>query len=127
MSINPNFAATPRFSATTISVAATGRAGQGTLGSVFVAGNQGSRIDWIRVSAITPITPGVVRYFISGGGNNYLFQEFPNPTLSPTTSGGNWTYDYLPPSALILQSGNILQASTEVAQEFDVLAFGGDF
>lgn len=127
MSTTPNFASTPRFSAATINTANTGRAGQGTLGSVFVAGNNGSRVDWIRAWAITPVTPGVIRYFVSGGGNNYLLQETAVPPTTPTTSGANWSFDFYPATALLLQSGYILQAGTQNAEEFDINAFGGDF
>lgn len=127
MSLNPQFAATPRYAGVTISTANTGRAGGGTILPVFVAGNQGSRVDWVRSVATVPVVSGVVRYYVSGAQNIYLLQENVITATTPNALTGTWTSDFYPTVAMVIPSGFSLCASTNNADEFDVFAFGGDF
>lgn len=128
MATVPQFAATPRVSSVSISTANTGRDGvAGAYGTVFTAGSNGSRIDWIHIHAITPVTAGVIRNYVSGNNINALIYEIPVPATIPTISGADWSYDYVPPTTLILQSGFNFRTSTQNAEQFMVTAFGGDF
>ncbi len=128
MSTSPNFAATPRFSGVNISTANTGRDGTGPMSLVFQAGNNGSRIDWIRTTQITTTTAGVVRYYVSGGNQlANLLQEQLVTAVTPSATTGALTYDFYPATALLIQSGYALTASTNNAEQFNVKAWGGDF
>lgn len=127
MSTIPQFASTPRAAGVSISTANTGRDGTGTLGTVIIAGNNGTRIDWVHTNAVNPTTAGNIRYFISGNGSQFLVNDIPVAAITPNTITGAWSYDLYPNSPILLPSGYNFRASTNNAELFHVTAFGGDF
>lgn len=129
MATAPNYAATPRASFVVISTANTARDGTGTLGTVFTAGSNGSRIDRIIAHATGTTTAGMVRLFVHDGTNARLWRELPVTAVTPSASVPAWSAEVVFPSntPLILPSGWSLRASTHNAESFAVTAFGADY
>lgn len=126
MATAPNFAATPRVGAVGISTAETSRTAPTNVETVFTAGSSGSRIDEINVVATGTTTANVVRLFLFDGTNYFLMQEVLIAELTPsaTTPVVTYTSTY---SNLMLPNGWSLRATTNNAESYEVLAFGGDF
>jgi hypothetical protein len=126
MAIAPNFAATPRVGAVLISTADTSRSAPTNVGTVLTAGSSGSRIDEINVVAMGTTTANVVRLFLFDGTNYFLMQEVLIAPLTPSVTAPVVTYisTY---SNLMLPNGWSLRATTNNAESYEVLAFGGDF
>ena len=128
MAANPNYAAAPRHGMVVISTANTNRDGTGTLGTVFSAGTNGSRIDMIAVQAIAATTAGMVRLFMHDGTNARLYREFEVAAVTPSGTVPAWRLNEMvmdPP--LLLPNGWSLRASTHNGESFVVHASGGDF
>lgn len=132
MATTPQYAATPKVGAQAIATANANRDGTGTVGVIFSAGTSGSRIDKIIIKATVTTTDGMIRLFIHDGTNFRLFDEIVVPaiTVSATVPAfqtviaeNQFTFE-LP---LILPNGYSLRASTEKAENFNVIAIGGDF
>lgn len=127
----PIYAATPRNSSVAISTANTNRDGTGTIGTVFTAGANGSRIEQIGIVPDAAVTAGMVRLYIYTGAAYFLFKEIPVQALTPSgtspvqpfwmASGNNIEMP------LILPNGYSLRASTNNAETFHITAVGGDF
>jgi hypothetical protein len=126
MAASPNFAATPRVGAIEISTADTSRTSPTNVGTVLTAGASGSRIDEVNVVALGTTTSNVVRLFLFDGTNYFLMQEVLIAALTPSVTAPVVTYisTY---SNLMLPSGWSLRATTNNAEAYEVLAFGGDF
>ena len=132
MAIQAQYASTPKVGVGQISTANTNRDGTGTIGTVFTAGTNGSRIDMIDVQATATTTSGMIRLFVHDGTSAYLVAEL--PVLAVTPSGTSPAYSqqlntntmtqFLP---IVLPTGWSLRASTNNAEAFNVIAFGGDF
>jgi hypothetical protein len=126
MANNPNFASTVRAAAVVISTAETSRTAPTNVGTVFTAGSSGSRVDEININATGTTTSGVVRLWLYDGTTYYLFQEILVTPITPSTSiavfSSTSTYNNL-----MLPSGWSVRATTNNAESFTVLAFGGDF
>lgn len=127
MSVQAQYAATPRTAVAQVSTANTARDGTGTLATVFTAGTGGSRIDDITIIATGTTTAGMVRLFLHDGTNARLWREVavsaitPSATVSPFSS-------LLGSLALVLQTGWSIRASTHNAETFNVLVTrAGDF
>ena len=131
MATSPQFAATPRASATltpaTLTLSLTAPA---TVTTLWTAGAAGSKIDIIRVNQVlTTAAPGIINFFIYTGSVYYLFDTytFLTTTLSATAEAQPADIYY---NALVLQSGYSLVESTTVAagqSAFSLVALGGDF
>lgn len=126
MATTPNFASTVRASAVVISTADTSRTAPTNVGTVFTAGASGSRIDEVSISATGTTTTGVVRLFIYDGTTYFLLQEILVQAITPSTSVAVFTYDTTF-NNMMLPSGYSLRATTNNAESFSVIAFGGDF
>lgn len=126
MATSPNFAATPRVGAVLISTADTSRTSPTNVGIVLTAGSSGSRIDEINVVAMGTTTANVVRLFLFDGTNYFLMQEVLIAALIPSASLPVVTYTTTY-NNLMLPSGWSLRATTNNAESYEVLAFGGDF
>lgn len=126
MANNPNFASTVRASAAIISTADTSRTAPTNVGTVLTAGASGSRIDEIDITATGTTTSGVVRLWLYNGTTYYLFQEILVSAITPSVTQASFssTSTY---NNLMLPTGWSLRATTNNAEEFDVIAFGGDF
>lgn len=125
MSASPEFASTPRCSAVSIGTANTNRDGTGTIGTVFTAGANGSRVDYVEIVAVGTTTAGVVRLYIYDGSNYFLLREVLVSALTPSTTVA--VFSAIIALDRVLPSGYSLRASTHNAETFKVTGFGGDF
>lgn len=133
MAVQAQFAATPKVGMATISTANTARDGTGTIGVVFTAGTNGSRIDRVVIKATGTTTAGLVRLFIHDGTSARLYREIGVSAITPsgtvatyevgTSSNNAADIGFLP---LTLPTGYSLRASTHNAESFVVTAIGGD-
>lgn len=127
MSINANYAATPRAAAAQVTTANTNRDGTGTIVTVLTAGANGSRVDDITVTAVGTTTAGMVRLFVNDGANTRLWQEVPVSAITPSGTVQAFTTTLLN-QALILPNGFSLRASTNNAETFNIIVRrAGDF
>jgi hypothetical protein len=126
MAVAPNFAATPKVGAATISTADTSRTAPTNAATVFTAGSSGSRIDEVNVVATGTTAANVVRLFVHDGTSFFLLQEVLIAALTPSASSPVVTYTFTY-NNLMLPSGWSLRASTNNAEGYVVTAFGGDF
>lgn len=132
MSTTANYAATPNLGIAAISTANTNRDGTGTIGTVLTAGASGSRVDAVMLKATGTTTAGMIRLFIHNGTTAYLLNEIPVLANTPSSTAPAWevqmnssTMSQLFP--IILPTGYSLRASTNNAENFNVMAQGGDF
>lgn len=126
MSAAPQFASAVRVSAVSISTADTSRTSPTNVGTVFTAGESGSRIDEVDIIATGTTTTGVVRLWIYTGSAYYLLQEVLVSAITPSVSVSSFSAVYTF-NNLMLPSGYSLRATTNNAESFNVIAFGGDF
>ena len=132
MAIQAQYASTPKVGVGQISTANTNRDGTGTIGTVFTAGTNGSRIDMIDVQATATTTAGMIRLFVHDGTTAFLVAELPVVAVTPSATNPaysqqlntNTMTQFLP---IVLPTGWSLRASTNNAEAFNVIAFGGDF
>lgn len=132
MAIQAQYASTPKVGVGQISTANTNRDGTGTIGTVFTAGSSGSRIDMIDVQATATTTAGMIRLFVHDGTTAFLVAELPVVAVTPSATNPaysqqlntNTMTQFLP---IVLPTGYSLRASTNNAEAFNVIAFGGDF
>jgi hypothetical protein len=131
MAVNttPIFTLTANVGCVAISTANTNRDGTGTIGTVLTAGSYGTRITRITIQATVTTTAGMVRLYIYTGSTYYLWREQPIAAVTPsaTVKAENYTINLLGEEALVLPSGYSLRASTEKAENFNIIAEGGDF
>lgn len=136
MAVAPNYSSTPKIGIAQIATANAARDGTGTMGTVFTAGANGSRIDTIEVQATAATTAGMVRLFIHDGTAARLFAEVPVSIQTPSSTATAWSATYSSQAGnlagatvmpIILPTGYSLRAATNNAEAFNVLAFGGDF
>lgn len=130
MATNPNFAATPRAAVGQATAANTARDGTGTIATIFTAGASGSRIDRVRIQAAGTTTAGVVRLFLHDGTNARLLSEHLVTAITPSTTVEAFSVDLdlvALGRVIMLPNGWSLRASTNNAETFNVMAFGGDF
>jgi hypothetical protein len=142
MASQGNYLYTPKNGGATISTANANRDGTGTLGTIVTGATRdtsanpprlgGSRIDALAIQAQGTTTAGMVRLYVSGGGTDRLIAEVPVEPVTPGANTRAWqvrlnqtTCDFLP---IILGSGEVLKASTEKAEAFNVVPLmAGDF
>lgn len=132
MSINANFASTPRVGMGQVTTSNTNRDGTGTIATIFTAGSNGSRIDSIAIKATGTTTAGMVRLFINDGSNTRLLSEVPVQALTPGNASPAWevtlnTNSMSQVLPIILPNLYSLRASTNNAETFNIIASGGDF
>jgi hypothetical protein len=132
MATQAQYASVPKVGVGQISTANTNRDGTGTIGTVFTAGANGSRIDMIDLQATATTTAGMIRLFVHDGTNAILIGELPVTAVTPSGTLPAWTAQLntntmtqlLP---ITIPTGWSLRASTNNAEAFNVIAFGGDF
>ena len=126
MANNPSFASTPRVGLSTVSTADTSRTSPTNVVTVFTAGASGSRIDEINITATGTTTANMIRLWVYNGSTYYLFQEISVTAITPTTGlsvfQSSSTYNNF-----MLESGQSLRVTTNNAESYNVVAFGGDF
>jgi len=126
---NPVFVGTMNLGVAAIATANTNRDGTGTIGTIFTAGAQGSRVHRIRVKASVTTTAGMVRIFIHNGSAYFLYLEIPVTALTPSATVEAFSYELDLPNedAILLPTGYTIRASTHNAENFNVFVEGGDF
>lgn len=131
MASNPNFTAAPRVGHARIATANAGRDGSGTLGELLAGVAAGTRIDRVQVRATGTTTAGMIRLFYFDGTNYRLLGEIIVAAITPGAAVKAWEGELVRadglPLALLPGTAHKLFASTNNAEQFDVLAFGGDF
>lgn len=127
MATIPNFTSTPRIGLGQVSAANTARDGTGTIETIFTAGTNGSRIDWIEITATGTTTTNVVRLFLNDGTVTRLLDEILVTAITPSTSVEVFRQQLVYNNPLVLPSGWSLRASTNNAETYNIFAFGGDF
>ena len=132
MATQAQYASVPKVGVGQISTANTNRDGTGTIGTVFTAGANGSRIDMIDLQATATTTAGMIRLFVHNGTNAILIGELPVTAVTPSGTLPAWsaqlntnTMTQLLP--ITIPTGWSLRASTNNAEAFNIVAFGGDF
>lgn len=125
----PIFTLTPHIGAVAIATANTARDGSGTIGTVLTAGANGTRITRIQIKATVTTTAGTIRLFVYDGANYFLWKEIANSAITVAANTPAYEYSlYLPGElALILPVGYSLRASTEKAENHNIIAEGGDY
>jgi hypothetical protein len=126
MAASPAYTAIPRTERAILSTANTNRDGTGTTVNLFTAGTNGSRVERITICATGTTTSGMIRFYIFDGTNTDLWREIPVTAISPNSTVPAY-YMQLSGLALILSSGRSLRVSTNNAENFRVVAEGGDF
>jgi hypothetical protein len=126
MATAPAFAATVRNSNVAISTADTSRTAPTSVGTAFTAGSSGSRIDEIDIVATGTTTANVVRLWIYTGSTYFLLQEVLVSAITPSVTQAVFSTT-LTFNNFMLPSGYSLRATTNNAEGYNVMVFGGDF
>ncbi|MFZ2205555.1 MAG: hypothetical protein WAV23_03110 [Minisyncoccia bacterium] len=106
-----------------ISTANSNLDGTGTLGTVLTAASNGTKVKSVKIKAVGNTTAqGMVRLFVTGGGNTRLIAEIKIPII--TYSAADKCFERYIPLNLDLQSGYILKASTQIGDTFNIFAEG---
>jgi hypothetical protein len=128
MSTAAQYASTVRAAVAQVTTANPNRDGTtGTYVTVFTAGASGSRIDDIYMTATVTTAAGMIRLFISNGTNIRMLSETPVTAITVAATTAAWTAVFLN-QGLILPSGYLLIASTEVSNAINILVTrAGDF
>lgn len=108
----------------TISTANSNLNGTGTLGTVLTAGGNGTLVKTVTIKAQGNTTSGMVRLFVVGSDTRLVAEiEVPAVTKSSTDP----SFEAFIPTNFALQTGDVLKASTENAETFNVFAEGLDW
>src|SRR5574343_1044472 len=67
---SPIFPLTPNLAWATVTTANTAKDGTGTVATVFTAGTNGARVDYLKVRALGTNVATVIRVFINNGSTN---------------------------------------------------------
>jgi len=127
MATAPNFINNPKVGMVQVSTANTNRDGSGTLVTVLTAGSNGSRVDYIEITAVGTTTNNVIRLFISDGTTNWLIDEILITARTPSATNRVSRQTLVYSNPFVLQSGWSLRASTNNSETYNIIAFGGDF
>jgi hypothetical protein len=108
-----------------ISTANSNLDGTGTLGAVLTAASNGTLIKSVTCKALVSTTEGTLRLYVYDGTSTRLIQEIHVP--SNTKSGTNPAFEYTWNCDIPLKAGNVLKASTQNAESFNIIAQGLDW
>lgn len=126
---NPIFTLVPVVSSCVIATANTHLDGTGTLGTVITGASNGTRVQKITIKSLGTTTAGMVRLFLFDGTNTRLWQEVPVTAITASATVASFSAVILlgGETALTLPNGYSLQAATEKAEGFAVIAEGGNY
>lgn len=130
----PIFPLVPEVTWATVSAANTATDGTGTVVTVFTAGANGSRVDYLSCSALGTNVTTVMRVFINNGSanstasNNVLFTEQPLPSTTATNSNLIGP-QMITPLNISLPAGFKINVvlGTAVSAGWAIAAVGGDY
>lgn len=133
MATTAQYAAQPFIDSAQISTANTGRDGTGTISSVSTGvgtagAGVGKRINRVTVKATGTTTAGMVRFFYSpdGGTTKRLLTEVVVSAITVAASTAAYETTVSSLIGLVLPSSNdVLMASTEKAETFNIIVEGG--
>ena len=108
-----------------ISTANSNLDGTGTIGTVLTGASNGTLVKSVTIKAQGDTTAGMVRLFVTGGGNTRLIAEIEIPAV--TKSSVDATFEQYLEINYALKSGYVLKASTEKAETFNIIAEGLDW
>lgn len=125
MASSPMYVGTPRSPTVSISTGNANRDGiAGAYGTLMTAGASGSRIDRVRISAVSSTTAGMIRFFVGTA----LILEVPVVAITPSGTQPSWATDVVFEGGLILAASAVLKVSTHATEAFVVTAISaGDF
>ena len=128
--LQPLFPLTPVIGLQDIATANTARDGTGTIADLLTAGSNGTIVNRVTMRARVTTTVGVIRLFIKISSTYYLFEEVLVTAITPSTTVAVWSGASTLITAalpLSLPSGYKLSCSTHVAENFVVVAHGGNY
>jgi hypothetical protein len=109
----------------TISTANANLDGTGTLGTVLTAAVKGTLVKSITIKAQVSTTAGMIRFFIYDGTNTRLISEVEVPAV--TKNSEDPSFEVYMETDYALQSGDVLKASTQNGEAFNIIAEGLDW
>lgn len=132
MAVNAQFSAVVKLGTAPLATANALRDGTGAVATVLTAGSAGTRINAIKIKATATTTAGMIRLFINDGSFSRLLTEVPVAAVTPSATVATFEAALSEAAGaldipLFLPAGHSLRASTERAETFNVVAFGGDF
>jgi hypothetical protein len=114
-----------------ISTANSNLDGTGTIGTAYTAGSatafSGSSIDTITIKGTVTTTPGMVRIFTYNGTSYVLLTEVPIPSVTPDATDQSFEHTIEFKDSFDIPAGWTIGASTEQAQNFDIMVEGKDW
>lgn len=135
MATSAQFTAQPILEYVQVSTANTNRDGSGTLATVCTGPNTaaangvGKRIFRVTIASTATTTAGVIRFFLSNdnGSTKRMICEKIVPVVTPSTTVAAWRTEVAELVGLILPggTGNILYASTNNAETFNIFCESG--
>jgi hypothetical protein len=108
-----------------ISTANSNRDGTGTLGTVLTGASNGTLIKNVFIKATGTTSQGMIRLFVYDGSNTRLLREIDVDPVTPSAT--DFSFVERVSLDFVLKSGHILKASTEIANNFNIIAEGLDF
>ena len=127
----PIFTLTPVVAIATISAANTNRDGTGTIVIVSTGGTNGTRIEFVAIHATVTTTAGVIRLYVDPNtGTYHLWKEILVTAITPSGTVAAFDTEVVRTDGLpllVLPASYKLAASTHNAENFRVIAHGGDY
>jgi hypothetical protein len=110
----------------TISTANSNLDGTGTLSSAIITGDSnGTFLKTVSIKAQGDTSHGMIRLFVSRDGKAKLLKEVVIPSVIKATTDA--AFECIIPMNFELKSGDILKASTQNAESFNIIAEGLDW
>lgn len=130
---SPIFPLTPNLAWATLTAANTAKDGTGTVATVFTAGANGARVDYLKVRALGTNVATVIRVFVNNGSTNATAANntlIVDQTIAATTNSETaQLVDNIIPLDLSLPAGYVVNVTigTTVAAGLQVTGVGGDY
>lgn len=90
--------------------------------TVLTAGSNGTLVKTVIIKAITNTTHGMIRLYDYDGTNTKIIYEVEVPAITKATTDP--AFEITIPMNHVLKAGNILKATTEKADTFNIIAEG---
>lgn len=125
----PIFTLTPHNTISQVSAANTNRDGTGTIVDCITGETNGTRINKITITATVTTTAGMVRLYYYDGAATRLWKEIVVSAITVAASTAAFTsfIDLTGEYAVILKSGEKIQASTHNAEAINIFIEAGDY